>query len=38
MSICARLEVAPTIASVQLLLTDDLACVLDKADEISLAS
>ena len=38
MSICARLEVTPTITRVQLLLTDNLACVLDEADKISLAS
>ena len=38
MRICARLEVTPTIARVQLLLTDDFACVLDEADEIGLTS
>ena len=38
MRICASLEVTPAVARVQLLLTDDLACVLDEADEIGLTS
>ena len=36
--ICTRFEVTAAITRVILLLIDDFACVLDKVDEISLAS
>ena len=38
MRICTRLKITPAIARVILLLADDFASVMDKVDEVSLAS